>query len=384
MEHSKLLSRMMDYESKRQMAPVTGKDVVYLHVGDPSFDTPEHIKKAAAEAMEQGFTHYSSYNGDGELRVAIAEMLRQDFDVKRDPDEILVTNGATQGIYLAYTAFINPGDEVLIYAPSYWLYYRNTHIAGAVPVPVPLTSDEFRPSKKELEKRITPKSRMIIFCNPNNPTGTVFTQREIEEVAEVAIKHDLLIVSDEPYYKFVYDGKKHVCISSLKEVRERAILLGTLSKAYAMTGWRVGYLAGPKKLVTPLIPLHFTQVGTINTIAQRAAIAALRETQDCSEMMCVEYDRRRRLMHELINGIEGFYSHLPEGAYYAFPRFDFKMDANGLTEHLGRHRVVVRSGVTYGPTGEGYLRLSFSPSEEEITEGLRRIAEAVRGLERRT
>ena len=380
--HSQLLLRMLDYESKRQMAQVTGKDVCYLHVGDPSFDTPEHIKKAAIEAMAQGYTHYSAFNGEEELRVAICEMLKRDLDSYRSPEEILVTNGATQGIYMSYAAFVNPGDEVLIYAPSYWLYYRNARIVGATPVAVPLSADGFRPSKKELEKRISPKTRMIIFCNPNNPTGTVFTQKEIEEIAEVAIKYDLLIVTDEPYYKFVYDGKKHVCIASLKEVQDRTIMLGTFSKAYAMTGWRVGYLATSRELIKPLIPLHFTQVGTINTIAQRACIAALQGPQDCVEKMRLEYDRRRRLIHELINGIEGFHCHLPEGAYYAFPRFDFKMDSNELTEYLGGHKVVVRSGVTYGPTGEGYLRLSFSPSEEEIREGLRRIAKAVRGLER--
>jgi len=381
-EHSDLLLRMIDFESKRQMAPVAGRDVCYLQVGDPSFDTPEHIKKAAREAMEQGHTHYSSYRGEEELRVALSDMLRRDLDSIRSPDEILVTNGATQGIFLSYAAFVNPGDEVLIYAPSYWLYYRNARIAGATPVAVPLSADGFRPSKKELEKRISSKSRMIIFCNPSNPTGTVFTEREIEEIAEVAIKHDLLIVTDEPYYKFVYDGRRHICISSLKEVQDRTILLGTLSKAYAMTGWRIGYLATATRLVQPLIPLHFTMVGTINTIAQRAAIAALQGPQNCVEEMRLEYDRRRKLMHELLNRIEGFHCHLPEGAYYAFPKFDFKIDSNDLTEYLGKHRVVVRSGTTYGPTGEGYLRLSFSPGEDEIREGVRRIAEAVRGLER--
>ncbi len=383
-EHSKALSRMMDYESSRQMAPMIGKDVSYLQVGDPSFDTPEHIKKAALEAMNQNYTHYSSFNGEEELRIAISEMLKRDLDSYRSPDEILITSGATQGIYISYAAFINPGDEVLIYAPSYWLYYRNARIVGATPVAVPLSQDEFRPSRKELEKRITPKSRMIIFCNPNNPTGTVFTQKEIEDIADVAIKHDLLIVTDEPYYKFVYDGKKHVCISSLKEVQDRTILLGTFSKAYAMTGWRVGYLATAKRLLTPLIPLHFTQVGTINTIAQRACIAALTGPQECVEMMRREYDRRRRLMHELINSIEGLHCHLPEGAYYAFPRFDFKMSSNDLAEHIAKYRVSLRSGTTYGPTGEGYLRISFSPGEDEIREGMRKVAEAVRGLERRT
>jgi len=375
---------MMDFESSRQMAPISGKDVSYLQVGDPSFDTPEHIRKAAVDAMEKGYTHYSSFNGEKELRESISRMLARDLDSKRSPDEILVTNGATQGIFLTYAAFINPGDEVLIYAPSYWLYYRNARIVGANPVAVPLSADGFRPSKRELEKRVSSRSRMIIFCNPSNPTGTVFTEKEIEEIAEVAIKHDLLIVTDEPYYKFIYDGKKHVCISSLKEVQDRTILLGTLSKAYAMTGWRVGYLATAKKLLTPLIPLHFTQIGTVNTIAQRAAIAALDGPQDCVETMRMEYDRRRTLMHQMLNEIEGFHCHLPEGAYYAFPRFDFKMDANELVEYLGKHRVSVRSGETYGPAGEGHIRLSFSPSQEEIREGLKKIAQAVQGLERRS
>jgi aspartate/methionine/tyrosine aminotransferase len=378
--HSQLLSRMMDFEGRRQMAPVTGKDVSYLQVGDPSFDTPEHIRKAAEQALEQGYTHYSSFIGEEELRVAISEMLKRDFNSRRSPDEILITNGATQGIFLSYAAFINPGDEVLIFAPSYWLYYRNARIVGANPIAVPLSSEGFRPSRQELEKRISPKSRMLIFCNPNNPTGTVFTRREIEDIAEVAIKHDLLIVTDEPYYKFVYDGKEHVCISSLKEVQDRTIMLGTLSKAYAMTGWRVGYLAAAKNLVTPLVPLHFTMVGTINTAAQRAAIAALTGPQDCVEEMRVEYDQRRRLMHELLNRIEGIHCQIPEGAYYAFPSFDFKMDSNSFAEHLGKYKVVVRSGETYGPTGKGHIRLSFSPSRQEIRDGLRKIAEAVREL----
>jgi len=374
---------MMDFESSRQISPVSGEDVSYLQVGDPSFDTPAHICKAAEEAMAQGYTHYSSYNGEEALRVAISDMLARDLDAPRQPDEVLITNGATQGIYLTYAAFINPGDEVLIYAPSYWLYYRNARLVGATPVAVPLLSDEFRPSKNELEKRISSKSRMIIFCNPNNPTGTVFTQKEIEEIAEVAIKHDLLIVTDEPYYKFVYDGRKHICISSLKEVQDRTIMLGTLSKAYAMTGWRVGYLAAAKNLVTPLIPLQFTQIGTVNTMAQRAAIAALQGPQDCVETMRIEYDKRRRLTHQLLNDIDGFQCHLPEGAYYAFPRFDFKMGANDLAEYLATHRVIIRSGETYGPAGKGHIRISFSPGEAEIREGLRKISKAVGLLERR-
>lgn len=381
-DHSKLLYRMMDYEGKRQIAPVSGKDACYLQVGDPSFDTPDHIKKAAIEAMAQGYTHYSSFIGEEELRAAISEMLLKDLNSRREPDEILITNGATQGIFLAYSAFLNPGDEVLVYAPSYWLYYRNARIVGANPVAIPLTDDGFRPSRKELEKRVSPKSRMIIFCNPNNPTGTVFTQKEIEDVAEVAVKNDLLIVTDEPYYKFIFDGRRHVCISSIEEIRDRTIFLGTFSKAYAMTGWRVGYLAASKKLLTPLIPLHFTQIGTVNTIAQRAAIAALKGPQDCVEEMRLEYERRRNLMCGLLNGIEGFRCHVPEGAYYAFPAFDFKMDANALADHIATFGVAVRSGETYGPSGQGHLRLSFSPSEEEIRRGLTRIAEAVRNLER--
>jgi aminotransferase len=381
-EHSKLLHRMMDYEGKRQIAPVSGKDACYLQVGDPSFDTPDHIKQAATEAMAQGYTHYSSFIGEEELRAAISEMLLKDLNAKRDPDEILITNGATQGIFLSYSAFLNPGDEVLVYAPSYWLYYRNARIVGAKPVAVPLTDNGFRPSRKELEKRISPKSRMIIFCNPNNPTGTVFTQREIEDIADVAVKHDLLIVTDEPYYKFLFDGRTHVCISSIPEIRDRTIFLGTFSKAYAMTGWRVGFLAASKKVLTPLIPLHFTQIGTVNTIAQRAAIAALKGPQDCVEEMRLEYERRRNLMCDLLNGIEGFRCHVPEGAYYAFPAFDFKMDANALADHIATFGVAVRSGETYGPAGQGHLRLSFSPSEEEIRRGLSRIAEAVRNLER--
>lgn len=380
--HSERLSRMRDHESSRQIAPILGDDVSYLQVGDPSFETPEHIRRAAKEAIDQGYSHYSSFNGEEELRVAVSEMLERDLGARRSPDEILITNGATQGIFLTYTAFINPGDEVLIYTPSYWLYYRNARIVGATPVAVPLTPDQFRPSKRELEKRLSPRSRMIMFCNPNNPTGTVFTQKEIEEIAEVALKHDLLIVTDEPYYKFTYDGRKHICISSIREVEDRTILLGTLSKAYAMTGWRVGYLAAPRDLLTPLIPLQFTQVGTVNTIAQRAGIAALQGPQDCVEQMRAEYDRRRRLMNQLLSDIEGFQCHLPEGAYYAFPRFDFKVDANELTEYLGRRGVVVRSGETYGPTGRGHIRLSFSPEEDVIREGLRKIGEAVGELER--
>ncbi|MEM3514318.1 MAG: pyridoxal phosphate-dependent aminotransferase, partial [Candidatus Hadarchaeum sp.] len=270
------------------------KDVIHLEQGEPDFITPKHILDAAKKAMDEGYTHYTQTQGMLELREAVSEKLSRENGIDVDPKtEVVIVSGTQETMAIAALAFLNPGDRALVLEPYYPAYFEDTLIAGAVPVPVPLNEEEnYRVNQEELEKRIDSRTKLIWICSPSNPTGHVFTREDLEIIVEVAKKHDLLIFSDEIYEKLTYDNAKHISIGSLPGAEDRTITVNGFSKAYAMTGWRIGYAAAKGALAREINKLHYYLVLCPSSVAQKAALAALTGPQDCVEKMRQEYERR--------------------------------------------------------------------------------------------
>ena len=365
-----------------------GKDVVSFGVGEPDFDTPAHIKQAGIEATEQGWTKYSVTPGLPELREAICHLLKKRHGLEYGPSEVIVSVGGKHAMVNAMISILNPGDEVLIPIPAWFSYAESVKLVDAVPVFVPTRKEEeFQLKAGALEKKITPRTKIVLLNSPCNPTGSMIQEEELVKIAALAVKHRFYIISDEIYSEIVFDGRKHVSIATLDpKVKELTITVNGFSKAYAMTGWRVGYAAGPRPIITAMgnVQGHFTS-GT-NTMAQKAAIAAVYGPQDFIRGMVGEYDRRRRYIIKRLNSIPGVSCFAPHGTFYAFP------DVSGLlnrtfrgkqarnTLELGNY-LLDSEGVAVVPgsafEGEGHLRLSFACSMEVIRSGCDRLAKAV-------
>ncbi len=363
-----------------------GVDVISFGAGEPDFDTPEHIKDAAIRALEGGFTKYTPATGIEELKEAICEKFERENGLSYSPEEVIVTCGGKQALYNIAMALFEEGDEVLVPAP-YWVSYpAMIRLAEAEPVIVQTHEEEgFKLSPEALEDAITPKAKALIINSPSNPAGTAYTKEELEALVEVALRHDLWIISDEVYEHIVYDGFKHVSVASLApEVKERTIVVNALSKTYSMTGWRMGYAAGPKEVIAAMGKVQSQSTSNPTSFAQKGAVAALRGPQGEVAKMREEYQRRRDLIWQLLTSIEGVSCFKPLGAFYVFPSFKAYLggkvkDSTELGAYLLEEaQVAVVPGVEFGK--EGYLRLSFPVSPELIEEGVRRIAEAVRGL----
>jgi len=353
------------------------KNVIHLEQGEPDFTTPEHILNAAIEAIRGGCTHYTAMDGTMELREAIAKKLEKDNGIDFDPQtEVTVTSGSQEAMLIAALGFLNRGDEALILDPYYPACYEDTLLAEAKPVPVPLDEKKgYSVETEALESKITEKTRMIWLCNPSNPTGHVFSKEDLEVIAEVAKRHDLIVFADEVYEKIVYDGVRHVSIGSLPGMEDRTVTVNGFSKAYAMTGWRIGYVAAEKKLSTTLRKLHYYATLCPNAISQKAAFAALTGPQGCVKEMVTEYNRRREVvLHELDRIASLFYT-IPKGAFYVFPDFSSfeKSDEIFAAFLLKEAGVVTAPGSGFGKTGEGHLRISYSISHEQVKEGMDRI-----------
>ena len=353
------------------------KNVIHLEQGEPDFKTPEHIVEAATNAAQKGFTHYTEVDGTLELRQAIAEKLEKDNGIDADPQtEITVTSGSQEAMLIAALGFLNPGDEALILDPYYPAYFEDTLLAEAKPVPVPLEEEQnYKINAESLERKITRRTKMIWMCNPSNPTGHVFTKQDLEIIAETAQRHDLTVFADEIYEKIVYDDAQQISIGSLPRMKDRTITVNGFSKAYAMTGWRIGYAAAGKKLSAILRKLHYYAVLCPNAISQKAALAALTGSQDCVHQMVTEYNRRRKLMlHELDKTRSVAYVK-PKGAFYVFPNFSNfeKSDEVFASDLLKEAAVVTAPGSGFGKAGEGHLRISYSISHEQLEEAMNRI-----------
>jgi aminotransferase len=361
-----------------------GQQVIHLEIGRPDFDTPAHIKEAAKQALDQGFVHYTSNYGLLELREAIAEKLLKDNGIRAEPEsEIIVTLGVNQALAIIMLALLDPGDEILIPDPFYLNYLHCAQLAEARVTRVPLREEnEFQVAPPDLEKAITPRTKLIIINSPHNPTGAVLDKEILEAIAEIAIERNLLVLSDEIYEKIIYDGAQHHSIARLPGMAERTITVNGFSKAYSMTGWRLGYVAAGKHLIHSLIRAH-QYVGTsANSFAQKGAVAAYRSAQGCVEEMVSEFDRRRRFLVEALQQIEGVSCVQPRGAFYAFPSVkELGMSDEKLAYYLLREaQVALVPGSAFGEYGHGHLRLSYANSYENIQGAVERIERALSKL----
>ncbi len=364
------IRKMLDLSANMQ-------NVIHLEQGEPDFVTPQHILNAAAEAMQKGYTHYTDASGTLELREAIAEKLEKDNNISADPrTEVTVTAGSQEAMFIAALGFLDRGDEALVIDPYYPAYYEDTLLAEAVPVLFSLDpKNNYGIEAETLEKRITPRTKMIWFCNPSNPTGHVFSKPDLEVLADAAMKYDLVVFADEIYEKIVYDGRKMVSIASLPGMEDRTITVQGFSKAYAMTGWRIGYMVAAQKLSSTLRTLHYYATLCPNVISQKAALAALTGPQTCVKEMLSEYEKRRELTLSELNKMEVLSYASPEGAFYVFPDFTRleKSDEKLATEILEEVKVVTVPGSGFGISGRGHLRISYSPDREKVREGMARI-----------
>lgn len=344
------------------------KDAISLGVGEPDFDTPWRVREEGIYTLEKGKTFYTSNAGLKELKVEICNYLARKVNVQYDyQDEVIVTVGGSEGIDIALRAMLDPGDEVLIPQPSYVSYLPCTVLAGGEPVVIPLQHEnEFKLTKEELEAAITPKTKVLIMPFPNNPTGSIMTREDLEPIAEVVKEHDLFVISDEIYSELSYKGA-HVSIASLPGMQERTILINGFSKGFAMTGWRLGYACGPKEIIEQMIKIHQFAIMCAPTNSQYAAVEALRHCDDEVEEMRNAYNQRRRfLVHEFKRmKLECFE---PYGAFYIFPCIqEFNMTSDEFaTRLLEEEKVAVVPGTAFGACGEGFLRISYAYSLEDL------------------
>jgi aspartate aminotransferase len=360
-----------------------GHDIVHLQIGEPDFDTPANIREAAKRALDDGATHYAPYPGIPALREAIAEdaTARKGFEVT--PDRVFVTIGGKGVMLYAILGLIDPGDEVLVPDPGYPIYESLTRFVGATAVPVPIRMElDFRIDLEELASLVTPRTRMIVINSPANPTGGVLTRADLESIAELAIRHDLVVLADEIYGRILYDGEEHVSIASLPGMAERTIVLDGFSKTFAMTGWRLGYAIVPQSLIQMYGQLVINTISCAPTFAQIGAVEALRGPQGPIDDMVTEFRARRDLVVDGLNEIPGIRSLRPKGAFYAFP----EISGTGLTgaemanRLLNEADVCVLAGTAFGGIGTNHIRISYANSRENLTKALGRIREFVDAL----
>lgn len=363
-------------EAARQLK-AQGVDVIDLGGGDPDFITPAHIREAAIDAMNGGETHYVGGAGTPAFRKSIAAKLHRENGISVDPASgVMVTPGGKFALYLAAQAFVEPGVEVMVLEPAWVSYVPIVELAGGTPIRVSLNPDDnFTITRDILEAHITPATRIILLNSPNNPTGRVMTASELDAVAAFALDHDLMVWTDEMYEKIVYDGRTHLSIATQPGLHERTLTFNGLSKAYAMTGWRLGYVAGPAALIAQLGKVNSHATTCATSFAQAGGVAALDGPQDTIAEMVRAWDRRRHLVTDGINRIAGLRTNLVEGAFYSFiDGREIDPDSVRLADRiLNEAQIAVVPGVAFGAAGEGHLRISFATSDEELTRTIDRL-----------
>lgn len=372
-------------DAKAKQIAASGVEVINFSAGEPDFDTPDHIKEAAIEAIRAGMTKYTPVGGTPQLKKAIIDKLRNDNGLEYKPEEIVVSAGAKHSLYNAFQVVCQPGDEVILPAPYWVSYLEQIKLAGAVPKIVwGEENNGFKITPQVLESVINKKTKVLIINSPSNPTGSVYNKRELAALAEVILKHNLLIISDEIYEKLIYDGEKHISIASLSsELKERTVLINGVSKAYAMTGWRIGYAAAPSQIAKAMTDLQSHATSNPTSIAQQASVAALAGSQESLQQMIKEFTNRRNFMFKSLSVIRGITCNLASGAFYLFPQvksyFGFSYQGKTINSasdladvFLEEAKVAVVPGIAFG--SDDYIRLSYATSLENIRKGLDRIA----------
>ena len=350
------------------------EDCISLGVGEPDFDTPWHITEEGIYSLEQGRTFYTSNQGLPELREEISRWNKRKYGLEYNADEIIVTCGGSEAIDIALRACINPGDEVIVLEPSYVCYEPDILLAGGVAVKIKLKNEnEFRLTPVELEEAITNKTKILLMNYPNNPTGAIMAKVDLDKIAEVVIKHDLLVISDEIYSELTYSGK-HCSIGSLPGMKERTITINGFSKAYSMTGWRLGYAMGPKAIMDQVKKIHQFVIMSAPTISQYAGLEALKNGDSDIERMKKEYDKRRKYLLKEFDRL-GLPCFEPRGAFYIFPGIrKYGMTSEKFaTDLLEKEHVVVVPGTAFGDSGEGFVRISYAYSLVALKEAIKRI-----------
>lgn len=384
-------SATLAMDTKAKAMKAEGLDIVNFGAGEPDFDTPDHIKEAAIKAINDGFTKYTPVGGIDALKDAIIAKLKDDNGLDYAREEIIVSCGAKHSLYNIAQALYGPGDEVLIPSP-YWVSYPDqVLLSNAVPVFVKTTeADSFMLKPGALEAKITKKTKALILNSPSNPTGCIYARKTLEALADIAIRHNIFVIADEVYEKLVYDGHEHISIASLgKEIKERTIVVNALSKSHAMTGWRIGYAAGPKDVIKAMTNIQSQSTSNPNSIAQKAAVAALTGPQDSVGIMRAEFDKRRRFLVDGLNSIKGIRCLPPTGAFYAFPNvsalYGSKAGQRQINSSLDfalylleEAKVALVHGEAFGD--DNYIRISYATSMQNIEKALERIKEAVARL----
>jgi aspartate aminotransferase len=372
--------------AKAKAMQAEGIDVIGFGAGEPDFDTPEHIKQAAIKALSEGFTKYTPTAGIPPLKKAICDRFKTDSGLEYDPSQVIVSCGAKHSIYNIVQVLCEPGDEVIIPAP-YWVSYPEmVRVAEATPVFIDAAEkDNFKITAESLSKHITKKTKLLILNSPSNPTGEVYSKKELEAIAKIAVDKNIWVISDEIYDKLVYGGVENVSIASLNpQIKAKTLVVNGVSKSYSMTGWRIGYVAGDKEIIGAMSNLQDHSTSNPVSISQKAALAALTGPQDAVKTMAAEFEKRRNYMVERLNKMPGISCLLPPGAFYAFPNVSklFNKSFNGkpikgsmgLTELLlTEAKVAVLPGSPFG--ADNYLRLSYATSMKNITGGMDRIEE---------
>lgn len=387
---------------KAQEMKKKGIDVTSFSLGEPDFKTPDNIIEAAKRAMDEGKTHYTPIYGIPELREAVAEKSRTENNITCTADDVMITI-AKQGIFSSIFSWVDRKEEVIIADPSWVSYTPAVNLVGGVPVMVSTTSTHpkhriyfdmkgkpdiigpersaFMLTPEMIAEKITPKTKMIILNSPNNPTGTVISKKDLMGIAEIAQDYDLLVLTDEMYEKLIYDDAKHFSIASYGDMFERTITVNGLSKSYAMTGWRIGWVVAPPKILKQIAKVQQHTITCANSIAQWAALEALTGPQDAVRAMVETFDARRKVLVAGLNKIDGISCNMPKGAFYTFFKFDYDMSSQEFAEYLMVNaHIGVTPGSAFGEAGEGYIRMSYAASQENIEKGLTSLEKAVENL----
>lgn len=377
----------LEYLRKANKLEAQGRDIVRFEIGQPDFDTPENIKDAAIKALKNGFTHYVPTDGIPELKEAIRDDIENTRGFRPDDNQILVLPGAKPGLYFSMLALVNQGDEIIYPDPGFFTYESQVGYAGCRKNPLPLYEDnQFGIDPEDINERINEKTKMMILNSPQNPTGGVLREKDIRAIAEMAQENDIYVLSDEIYSKMLYDGLEHHSPAYIDGCKERTIIVDGFSKAYAMTGWRLGYMIAPAEVIKEIELLVADALSCTNSFSQWGAVEALKNGETFVDMIMTEFDQRRKLVVEGLNKIPGMSCIYPTGAFYAFPNIkETGMKSKELADHLlDEAGVCLLPGSSFGCQGEGHLRISYACSQAEIEKGLARIKTAMEKLVQRS